>query len=1806
MRRNFKLNRMASAAMAVCAGLMATPQVNAGPGFGDAYDLNNVPFIIQSYFTNSPAGDRQWTKVAADGTTEVDANGVPILDPALGAPDGYAPENRLAFKAALIAKYGAAGAPVNSTGKALRKFVDTLPLPAGHALTTKFAANKTTLTGDPTAAKFIPVAVPKKWVNPQGVTTADDYYEIAAVEYSEKFHSDLRKATTLRGYVQIDHEASNGRTPLPGSKSYALKYPDGSTIFIAGTDANGKLTGSKVAALAVEKPHYLGPLLTASQHIPTRIKFHNLLPVGRAITTTDANGKLTVALDANGVPQRRGDIFLPLDPSVPGSGLGPDGLHTYSQNRVNMHLHGGDNPWISDGGPHTWITPAGEANAAVPGSIASLNPEPAAGPLDATLVPEFLRGPGAINVPDMNDPGAGAMTYYFPNGQSARMEWYHDHTVGVTRLNVYAGLVSAYFLTDAKEQDLIARKVIPGPDDTIPLILQDKTFVPDDIAWQDARWDTAAWGAPGDQWYPHVYETVQDPNQATNFNSVGRWHWGPWFWPSFPSAYNLPTGAYGDVTLTPEAWQDTSVVNGVAYPTITVEPKPYRLRVLNGSNDRTFSFNMFVADETVTTDDGRTNTEVKMVPVNSWVNTTCADAAATRSDGTCTPQTWSTDVYGHNGGVPDATTQGPTLYQIGSEGGLLPGVAAKDPTPLSFLLDKGRAAVLNVDFGASGLLIGNGERADIVVDFSAYAGKTLLVYNDNGAPVPAADPRNEFFTGYGDNSATGGSEDTKAGYGPNSRTIMQIVVAPAAVSPVTPLVVADLDTEIKTAYKAVQETPVVAQSAYNAALGTNWTDNQAFANIYTGSLKEPAFNFVPGTPSTTLNSVIVTNQGTGYVRKPTVTLQAAPVTGVTATAVASLKIDKLHVISGGAGYNVAPIVTIVSNAKGSGAAATTRLKVSNVQVTAGGSGYSTGAVTGVTVTNGGLYSPGISGIALGNAAANRYPGTQVPVVTISAPTVAGGVQATATATMTGAGNNRRVASITITNRGSGYSAAPTVTIAAATGTGTKVNATVGTVSTAIVAPTVTFPASAGTTATGSAVVNAATGAVTAVTLSNAGTSYVDFTPPVPTFTGGTVVTAAAATTTVSALPTVTFAAPLGTTGDGSGGTRATGVPIVSAAGVITGVTITNAGTGYTAAPSVTFSAGTTTARATSFGAVGELVLDTPDPTNPLGSSGGGGYEDLSTAASEPTNGTPGMNITFTAPPAAPVGAGFTSAAATAGATGRVFDITLSHPGQGYTATPTVTVAAPTALTGSPLIAATTFPVAATSTATAQGDLANNGTAKGSILVKTKAIQELFDPTYGRLNATFGVEIPYTSALTQTTIPLGYVDAPTEEFQDGETQIWKITHNGVDSHPIHFHLVNVQLINRVGWDNFVSPPELNELGWKETIKMSPLEDVIVAVRAKRPKLGGFGIPNSYRLLDPSQPVGAMTGFTQIDANTGLPAPMSNTWQDFGWEYVWHCHILGHEENDFMRPIIFRANEAVPAVADGLKLVGTTLSWTDNASSEFQYVVEQAATGTGAFIPVATATQSLLANSTRATVVAPPTGSAYRYRVTAIGQAGSATSAELLVNAAPPAAPTGLAAAARTVAAPAVVLTWTDNATTETSYTVERALASAPTTWTPLTTTLAANATTYTDSTAVDTGAYVYRVAAVNTFGTTYSNTVSVAAVQPAQALPAAPVLGANGVTINRLPNGNLLRASADTVTITWTAPVGGGAVATYTIQSCNNATCTAPTTLASGLTTTSYPAFNVSRVGNPTYRYRVLAVNATGAGPASAIRSVTAP
>jgi len=302
----------------------------------------------------------------------------------------------------------------------------------------------------------------------------------------------------------------------------------------------------------------------------------------------------------------------------------------------------------------------------------------------------------------------------------------------------------------------------------------------------------------------------------------------------------------------------------------------------------------------------------------------------------------------------------------------------------------------------------------------------------------------------------------------------------------------------------------------------------------------------------------------------------------------------------------------------------------------------------------------------------------------------------------------------------------------------------------------------------------------------------------------------------------------------------------------------------------------------------------------------------------------------------------------------------------------------------------------------------DGTKVGNFPMKPKAIHDemgaSFDD-YGRMAAKLGLEVPFVNAAIATFILQNYVDPSTENVKSGETQLWKITHNGVDTHPIHFHLFDVQVINRIGWDGLIRLPHPNELGWKETLRISPLEDTVVAFKAIAP-IVPFPLPNNNRPLNPAFPTGTGSeeGFSQVDIETGGPLvpTTKNIMADFYHEYAWHCHILSHEENDMMRPIVMRVPDAVPAAPTGLTAtvvapvlpvtVGNTvqLSWTPAAVVEpnnptgFRIL----RTGTGGAVEIATVYPH---TTTYITDTLISSGGSYNYSVIAYNAFGDSSAA-----------------------------------------------------------------------------------------------------------------------------------------------------------------------------------------------------------------------
>ncbi|MGA9528967.1 MAG: multicopper oxidase [Terriglobales bacterium] len=126
-------------------------------------------------------------------------------------------------------------------------------------------------------------------------------------------------------------------------------------------------------------------------------------------------------------------------------------------------------------------------------------------------------------------PGKSALCHY-PNRQDAAMLWYHDHALGINRLNVFAGLIGVFFVRDEFEDGLY----LPQGRYEIPLVMYDRIF---DLDGQ----------------------------------------------------LNYPVSGNAQSPWVPEVAGDAILINGKIFPYLEVEPRKYRFRILNGSNGRPFS-----------------------------------------------------------------------------------------------------------------------------------------------------------------------------------------------------------------------------------------------------------------------------------------------------------------------------------------------------------------------------------------------------------------------------------------------------------------------------------------------------------------------------------------------------------------------------------------------------------------------------------------------------------------------------------------------------------------------------------------------------------------------------------------------------------------------------------------------------------------------------------------------------------------------------------------------------------------------------------------------------------------------------------------------------------------------------------------------------------------------------------------------------------------------------------------------------------------------------------------------------------------
>ena len=193
--------------------------------------------------------------------------------------------------------------------------------------------------------------------------------------------------------------------------------------------------------------------------------------------------------------------MIPMNPQLPGPTFPPGFEGAQSPVPLITHLHGGEVHSTSDGHPEAWFT------------------------YDGT------RGV-AFDVEAVGTENPNEAKFYYPNQQPPTTLWYHDHSLGITRINVMSGLAGFYLLRDPADTTLL-----PFGNYEYPIVIQDRSFNID-----------------GSMWFPKIgLDTTVHP------------YWQP------------------------EFFGNTIMVNGKLWPNLNVEQSLYRFRLLDGSNARFYT-----------------------------------------------------------------------------------------------------------------------------------------------------------------------------------------------------------------------------------------------------------------------------------------------------------------------------------------------------------------------------------------------------------------------------------------------------------------------------------------------------------------------------------------------------------------------------------------------------------------------------------------------------------------------------------------------------------------------------------------------------------------------------------------------------------------------------------------------------------------------------------------------------------------------------------------------------------------------------------------------------------------------------------------------------------------------------------------------------------------------------------------------------------------------------------------------------------------------------------------------------------------
>jgi spore coat protein A len=316
-----------------------------------------------------------------------------------------------------------------------------------------------------------------------------DYYEIAVRQFQQQVLSTGLPMTTVWSYGSVNH---------PGT----FHYPAFS------------IEAKVDKAVRVK---WMNQLVDSNGDYLT-----HLLPVDQTLHWANPPGD---CIDGTRRTDCRGQSQLPYAGPVP----------------VSVHLHGAHVNPDSDGFPEAWFLPAANNIDCIDGPGYPRTP--------GTADDFFCRGSNfdqIRGVPREN----GAAVFQYRNDQRATTLWFHDHSLGMTRTNVYAGPAGFYLLRGgASDLPSGVPGGLPGGAYEIPIVIQDRSFNSDgSLFYPDSR--TFFDGYAG----PYIGDPVFDSDVAPLHN--------------------------------PEFFGNTNVVNGKTWPFLNVEPRKYRFRFLNASDSR--------------------------------------------------------------------------------------------------------------------------------------------------------------------------------------------------------------------------------------------------------------------------------------------------------------------------------------------------------------------------------------------------------------------------------------------------------------------------------------------------------------------------------------------------------------------------------------------------------------------------------------------------------------------------------------------------------------------------------------------------------------------------------------------------------------------------------------------------------------------------------------------------------------------------------------------------------------------------------------------------------------------------------------------------------------------------------------------------------------------------------------------------------------------------------------------------------------------------------------------------------------------